>query len=199
MNIFRLIPTCVGSTDTQVTDKFSAPAHPHVCGEHQWRAVCEDCLSGSSPRVWGAPNPRRRRRHTSRLIPTCVGSTLFTVFIHLPLSAHPHVCGEHRPLLRRWRVFCGSSPRVWGARLEERPPHRRRRLIPTCVGSTLHLRPDIPGATAHPHVCGEHVACIGGAGNPVGSSPRVWGAQNALNCKINLVGLIPTCVGSTWK
>ena len=50
----RLIPTCVGSTDTQVTDKFSAPAHPHVCGEHFESVAPAMDGYGSSPRVWGA-------------------------------------------------------------------------------------------------------------------------------------------------
>ena len=31
----------------------------------------------------------------------------------------------------------GSSPRVWGARVAHRRAYSRRRLIPTCVGSTL--------------------------------------------------------------
>ena len=37
-------------------------------------------------------------------------------------TAHPHVCGEHRPNIAIMLFDCGSSPRVWGARLREKRP-----------------------------------------------------------------------------
>ena len=72
-----------------------------------------------------------------RLIPTCVGSTMVMVAVPSPVSAHPHVCGEHYKFVLLAPTRSGSSPRVWGAL----PAHQQvtviARLIPTCVGSTV--------------------------------------------------------------
>ena len=52
-------------------------------------------MTGSSPRVWGALLATIEREPNRRLIPTCVGSTSFTMCTEGRGSAHPHVCGEH--------------------------------------------------------------------------------------------------------
>ena len=51
---FRLIPTCVGSTNEIHNRVRCDRAHPHVCGEHSVVGVTSNCFAGSSPRVWGA-------------------------------------------------------------------------------------------------------------------------------------------------
>ena len=74
------------------------------------------------------------------------------------------------------KVF-GSSPRVWGAHISEARRSGVDRLIPTCVGSTLHQHFYLNRPSAHPHVCGEH-SVVGVTSNCfTGSSPRVWGAH----------------------
>ena len=153
--------------------------------------------AGSSPRVWGALHNIQRQRRTRRLIPTCVGSTVYGIVDVRPQAAHPHVCGEH--FWRGWLVRngCGSSPRVWGARPTRKSPQQGRRLIPTCVGSTQFVHGHRKGLEAHPHVCGEHRwhrhQCL----RARGSSPRVWGALADLIEWATENRLIPTCVGST--
>ena len=72
----RLIPTCVGSTGRAGRKPAPSAAHPHVCGEHCVPVAQCQRVSGSSPRVWGAPRPSDIRDAAIRLIPTCVGSTL---------------------------------------------------------------------------------------------------------------------------
>ena len=92
----RLIPTCVGSTDITHYNSPENSAHPHVCGEHSHQSALVGVCGGSSPRVWGAPRLIRGRGRFLRLIPTCVGSTLCCGCECHFLTAHPHVCGEHR-------------------------------------------------------------------------------------------------------
>ena len=111
-------------------------AHPHVCGEHGSGRLFIPTLNGSSPRVWGALRIARIRSISSRLIPTCVGSTRMCGLGFTAWPAHPHVCGEH--ISRTSSDFCtiGSSPRVWGAHHPALENIELARLIPTCVGST---------------------------------------------------------------
>ena len=111
----RLIPTCVGSTTFSSVLCLSGTAHPHVCGEHCEAQENGGHGFGSSPRVWGARSRSFRTASTSRLIPTCVGSTSAGQMHSWAQKAHPHVCGEHLGRLPRVRRLTGSSPRVWGA------------------------------------------------------------------------------------
>ena len=152
----RLIPTCVGSTETTPPANQASAAHPHVCGEHSSPVAWGAYFLGSSPRVWGALNCVVDAVQAGRLIPTCVGSTPGPEDNSARCAAHPHVCGEHRLSLRKKTPSLGSSPRVWGALLAtiEREPNRR--LIPTCVGSTSFTMCTEGRGSAHPHVCGEH-------------------------------------------
>ena len=117
VSMIRLIPTCVGSTGTLPLGGLARSAHPHVCGEHNSTPVPEKTGVGSSPRVWGAQTKQRARQALPRLIPTCVGSTQFSIKRVCRVTAHPHVCGEHTGA-----PPANGSP-SW--------------LIPTCVGSTL--------------------------------------------------------------
>ena len=175
---------------------------------------------GSSPRVWGAHLNDLSAPRLNRLIPTCVGSTLFGLVAVLPGPAHPHVCGEHNRLFYRQSTPVGSSPRVWGARSCSRPSRTTLRLIPTCVGSTS-VRTLMPSCTqAHPHVCGEHglgfrvlsrrcrliPTCVGSTkreirpGVAATAHPHVCGEHPAGSmCRPYRARLIPTCVGSTER
>ena len=193
----RLIPTCVGSTDITHYNSPENSAHPHVCGEHSHQSALVGVCGGSSPRVWGAPRLIRGRGRFLRLIPTCVGSTLCCGCECHFLTAHPHVCGEHRIARGHPRYLRGSSPRVWGAHHQYWCCRRPIRLIPTCVGSTKDRRDTDDAAAAHPHVCGEHCLALRWRRGAGGSSPRVWGAQSHGQLPQRYSRLIPTCVGST--
>ena len=111
-------------------------AHPHVCGEHIINIGAVGAQYGSSPRVWGAPKTAAILMTRRRLIPTCVGSTVWPYVGDVGLAAHPHVCGEHNLTGNFLSAIAGSSPRVWGAPLSEAQGIHGDRLIPTCVGST---------------------------------------------------------------
>ena len=193
----RLIPTCVGSTLSNIRVAVRFAAHPHVCGEHAHAAAISSVGVGSSPRVWGAQHVPVFVAAEHRLIPTCVGSTVGAVDAVFKGSAHPHVCGEHLGEGVEAPAGSGSSPRVWGALSPRRARYPDRWLIPTCVGSTRISRLPLRRVAAHPHVCGEHFRRRGVHSAQHGSSPRVWGALIAYSAKSFQVRLIPTCVGST--
>ncbi len=110
----RFIPTCVGNTNICFAHVDPFSVHPHVCGEHLYgyRHGLKD--AGSSPRVWGTQNYINKRPSVHRFIPTCVGNTAVLPLVIVPVTVHPHVCGEHGIKPRIIRNVDGSSPRVWG-------------------------------------------------------------------------------------
>ncbi len=95
---FRFIPTCVGNT--QSLSRYSV------------------MFSGSSPRVWGIPFAPHLNFLPIRFIPTCVGNTIACVLSPCCQPVHPHVCGEYVVLSYFLYDVYGSSPRVWGIRIQ---------------------------------------------------------------------------------
>ena len=94
-------------------------------------------------------------------------------------------------------VGYGSSPRVWGTRANRCQYRRVLRFIPTCVGNTIFVSGQLVKASVHPHVCGEHCACLYRVIRGHGSSPRVWGTRVLPCLHVDLRRFIPTCVGNT--
>ena len=193
----RFIPTRVGNTIRQ--GKMSAPAsvHPHACGEYGYLRGSGERRGGSSPRVWGIHAGYEHHHGGLRFIPTRVGNTEVLAISTESRPVHPHACGEYRPPCRYPYVRCGSSPRVWGIRRPERSHHARGRFIPTRVGNTVELGQQPVGLAVHPHACGEYDGGIMKAASETGSSPRVWGIQEALFAGLKLGRFIPTRVGNT--
>jgi len=152
----RFIPTCVGNIPRPLTIAW-------------W-------MRGSSPRVWGTSVPPFPQRHRCRFIPTCVGNMGDLFHKDVPVSVHPHVCGEH--------LFFGVASRL------------HLRFIPTCVGNIVCCRPSGLPSPVHPHVCGEHGASRRKRVIGIGSSPRVWGTWRGAQIQANVCRFIPTCVGN---
>ena len=75
--IFRFIPTCVGTVHH--SSWFSQPyeVHPHVCGDSLVIPIDPQHQVGSSPRVWGQFCDCQQCFWHWRFIPTCVGTVLF--------------------------------------------------------------------------------------------------------------------------
>ena len=195
----RLIPTGVGNTLPRRRHLWQAWAHPHGCGEHHHKPAGQITALGSSPRVWGTHVDSFCGDVDSGLIPTGVGNTRRNGLGRTGRRAHPHGCGEHSfdPPCRAQSG--GSSPRVWGTRLERASRVRETGLIPTGVGNTRRNGLGRTGRRAHPHGCGEHSfdpPCRAQSG---GSSPRVWGTRLERASRVRETGLIPTGVGNTWR
>jgi len=110
----RFIPTCVGNILYFSAKTPDTAVHPHVCGEHEISRSGATMLCGSSPRVWGTSVPSRKVGRRRRFIPTCVGNIIAISRVPWSLPVHPHVCGEHTPLIFQPMRQSGSSPRVWG-------------------------------------------------------------------------------------
>ena len=193
----RLIPASAGSTVGPIPAGGLRWAHPRVCGEHTTPHPCIGPMSGSSPRLRGAPPMSRESIRTLRLIPASAGSTAPRTFPTMRTQAHPRVCGEHGPCTARGMSDAGSSPRLRGAR-DLRPSLRVPvRLIPASAGSTTP--PHTPGRCrgAHPRVCGEHCSCSRCGHESSGSSPRLRGALTHPPGVHHRQGLIPASAGST--
>ena len=114
----RFIPTRVGNTSMMLLRPAKEPVHPHACGEYwstrsRWaRAI------GSSPRVWGIRARAPCRWRPARFIPTRVGNTHRQYILCMMDAVHPHACGEYVSTYRSMLHEVGSSPRVWGIRLQ---------------------------------------------------------------------------------
>ncbi len=141
---------------------------------------------GSSPRMRGTRAVIVRGGWVTGLIPTYAGNTFHTVRVTARQWAHPHVCGEHL----RMQVFqhkkLGSSPRMRGTPLSERPPNINVGLIPTYAGNTVSGWLLLRRGRAHPHVCGEHCYRYHPEFSNRGSSPRMRGTLRgpaSLRCR----------------
>ncbi len=192
-----LIPTGVGNTSRTCSASRKERAHPHGCGEHTDYRRRIVYAGGSSPRVWGTPNPCQSSGERTGLIPTGVGNTTVIGRRSALRAAHPHGCGEHVTSDDDAGRPGGSSPRVWGTLHVGRVAMTICRLIPTGVGNTcVSARVDAM-RRAHPHGCGEHHARRCRHVRRNGSSPRVWGTLRIVPEVRKVIRLIPTGVGNT--
>ena len=154
-------------------------------------------MSGSSPRMRGAPTIACVKRSSLRFIPAHAGSTGPATPSVADYPVHPRACGEHERRDQRYRHVVGSSPRMRGAPARGCCRYRRRRFIPAHAGSTPVQ--DIPqGPTpVHPRACGEHTSMTRLACRVPGSSPRMRGAQYRHACNEYGTRFIPAHAGST--
>ena len=130
--------------------------HPHACGEHHVLCDAVEVNYGSSPRMWGTPDPITVVLILERFIPTHVGNTSSLVPRHSRSPVHPHACGEHMSEKQGAGYPPGSSPRMWGTRYPERDGEAAARFIPTHVGNTVFPPSPQCRIAVHPHACGEH-------------------------------------------
>ncbi len=147
--------------------------------------------------MWGTQLSGDLQNRIDRFIPTHVGNTSEVSEFRLRKPVHPHACGEHSRTGLGGRGESGSSPRMWGTRLERHCGSPLPRFIPTHVGNTqtslffTHTNP------VHPHACGEHLKLKMILQFQTGSSPRMWGTHRADERPLIHVRFIPTHVGNT--
>ena len=151
-----LIPACAGKTPLCCGSYEQFGAHPRVCGENYVNGKRYRLGRGSSPRVRGKPSPAGSLSFTRRLIPACAGKTSRSSAIRRHGAAHPRVCGENKPIIHGYDPSQGSSPRVRGKLLPDRPSACSQRLIPACAGKTAPSTAVVGTWKAHPRVCGEN-------------------------------------------
>ena len=153
----RFIPTYMGNTLMISTLYNDISVHPHVHGEHTKERKRRYPRLGSSPRTWGTPHRRQRRRSDQRFIPTYMGNTRDNHGIPVSVSVHPHVHGEHVSVYVTAIRPDGSSPRTWGTHSNRAGTVCNTRFIPTYMGNTVTAAPNVVPPAVHPHVHGEHL------------------------------------------
>ena len=171
----RFIPTHVGKATYTTSAVYSPPVHPHACGESV-RVSIRACLS-------------------RRFIPTHVGKACSIGWRPIRPPVHPHACGESVARKLREDQKVGSSPRMWGKRVQINSVGMDHRFIPTHVGKADIDLLRITPAAVHPHACGESLAWVGVILRSNGSSPRMWGKLPLPDRDLPSRRFIPTHVG----
>ena len=154
-------------------------------------------ISGSSPRMRGAPLTLIFSSQDNRIIPAYAGSTCWGPFFGTQDRDHPRVCGEHAQAAPAENVNMGSSPRMRGAPPQAQLSGAKDWIIPAYAGSTTHRQCDAIINRDHPRVCGEHSGIRARYCSLAGSSPRMRGALRLLLLWARLQGIIPAYAGST--
>ena len=168
-----------------------------MCGEHTVTADGLKYLAGSSPRVRGTRQAAAQAAAAIRFIPACAGNTHCGHFLPRTMAVHPRVCGEHALWAFLAEDHGGSSPRVRGTLLRQKPRPRLFRFIPACAGNTLSKYLSLHFVTVHPRVCGEHHHLGDRTDQEVGSSPRVRGTRWTHAMHDRSDRFIPACAGNT--
>ncbi len=137
-NRLGIIPTRVGTSNTQGLLSASKQDHPHACGDKEQVLDTLYDTGGSSPRVWGQASTAIFKPKTIRIIPTRVGTRLPLRARLLRRRDHPHACGDKVLYPVALRNKAGSSPRVWGQVRNYYGEFRQMRIIPTRVGTRYH-------------------------------------------------------------
>ena len=111
--------------------------HPHAYGDKCPYFILLVKVLGSSPRVWGQGNRRRKRSRLPRIIPTRMGTSRISKGLFQSNTDHPHAYGDKRQILMFGFVEGGSSPRVWGQETIIQISQKGCRIIPTRMGTSL--------------------------------------------------------------
>ncbi len=129
--------------------------HPHAYGDKKDDQYLIVSAKGSSPRVWGQELKKLNSIHTSRIIPTRMGTRIAE--------------------LAKLFTEQGSSPRVWGQVLLCKLILNRFRIIPTRMGTSCTCVLVCCCVWDHPHAYGDKPRGDMQRILRIGSSPRVWG------------------------
>ena len=132
----RIIPTYVGSTDPVDVHSVLPPNHSHVCGINVEQELHFAFRAESFPRMWDQHVDFHVARVRRRIIPTYVGSTVFSSAFQLEFSNHSHVCGINGYVKLTKVVEDESFPRMWDQLYIGNYFNVNARIIPTYVGST---------------------------------------------------------------
>ncbi len=155
--------------------------------------------NGSPPRVWGIRISLAGSTGVTRFTPTRVGNTSACCCSLLPLSVHPHACGEYATSTAKKRMTGGSPPRVWGIRQFTRRIWVSPRFTPTRVGNTTPMTRQSLINAVHPHACGEYQVLEGQLADLCGSPPRVWGIHDLGKFLCRMTTVHPHACGEYWR
>ena len=132
-----------------------------------------------------------------RITPTYAGSTVSRASPALSRADHPHLRGEHIPIVDGYVVMHGSPPPTRGAPPQVRNWLRAGRITPTYAGSTRSARVGLIENRDHPHLRGEHRLARETDRLARGSPPPTRGARKPLGGDHVAERITPTYAGST--
>ena len=151
----RAIPTRVGKSADDVSDRNRLSGHPHAGGEIYTPTKAPGSIDGPSPRGWGNRLARDSSHRGKRAIPTRVGKSVFRSTEQSFRAGHPHAGGEITRWSGRSTARLGPSPRGWGNQRNRPPPRKLERAIPTRVGKSPAAVKVCKVNSGHPHAGGE--------------------------------------------
>ena len=111
---------------------------------------------GSSPYIRGTFQLFSFLNAIFRFIPVYTGNILGANLIHLFVSVHPRIYGEHLLRLRQPLKWRGSSPYIRGTFYFVQKSIAYTRFIPVYTGNISPKLKIEGGATVHPRIYGEH-------------------------------------------
>ncbi len=135
-------PTCVGTTQVNVSPRARTRVYPHMRGDHVQPLGRHRHLPGLPPQAWGPPPCPAGGGDPRRSTPTCVGTTTGPPPVRPAAPVYPHMRGDHCARCRQTTRPGGLPPHAWG------PP-------PCCFGCWRRWR--WGAARVYPHMRGDHV------------------------------------------
>ena len=192
-----IIPAGAGLTPFRMRGAASARDHPRGCGAHVDDFLLFSSDLGSSPRVRGSHLDIVLDVANQGIIPAGAGLTLSLRRNGCRTGDHPRGCGAHHRLRRPHRHRLGSSPRVRGSLLPLIQTGKRMGIIPAGAGLTRPSYPEYGDQRDHPRGCGAHILCLQPTMMALGSSPRVRGSLQGLECRHHRHRIIPAGAGLT--
>ena len=87
-----------------------------------------------------------------------MGSTPVILGLVFGIGDHPHIHGEHLPLVLPPSLLPGSPPYTWGALKHRNIFEVWQGITPIYMGSTMPVISYTRPRQDHPHIHGEHLA-----------------------------------------
>ncbi len=171
--------------------------HPRACGVHSSTRQSSLPVTGSSPRLRGAPDRVGLTDDRRRIIPAPAGCTTTAARAAAAGPDHPRACGVHLGGGGVEWAPRGSSPRLRGALQAEHDGHGDHRIIPAPAGCTAAQSECPAGPSDHPRACGVHGSPTSSDVALNGSSPRLRGALSGALGMTELNRIIPAPAGCT--
>ena len=147
--------------------------------------------------MWGQAYIEHTVKRNGGIIPTRVGTSIFTPRFLLIREDHPHACGDKIISIDVPILLAGSSPRVWGQGPYFTVHLFRLGIIPTRVGTSINDSLRRRDFWDHPHACGDKFDYLEICTDKRGSSPRVWGQVFIALVMEFFLRIIPTRVGTS--
>ena len=172
----RFIPATAGNGPAANRVIGAIPVHPRDCGERSSPSSVLILMIGSSPRLRGTDDRRRRGLRRSRFIPATAGNGAACLA----------------------KAFClsGSSPRLRGTEKMNSKAKAEYRFIPATAGNGLLPPCSLVANAVHPRDCGERNSLP--FRHPVyfGSSPRLRGTGLGGHAVDSVDRFIPASAGN---